>query len=201
MYDGPCGAPAGAQAGGAPAGAPRAPPAACRATSPGCPCHGRPAARNLRRLPASPRGPAPRNAARSGRRPCSGEFPDDADASVLEAIQYVDGPKRAGAFETFLHPARDDAFQLVVRDRLRHGQRPNVLAQVECRLVDPRRAPSAPSIHVQLAPQPRHALDPLGDASPERLRIGSWSASLGVEDRDLESVTRDRAGLEPKDFN
>jgi hypothetical protein len=99
-------------------------------------------------------------------------LPDHADVSVGHPLEHVDGPERTGALEVLLHHARDDAPQSVLGDRLCHGHRAHVLANVECGIVDPRRI-AASIAHAQLAPQPRSAPDPLGDASTKCVGIRS----------------------------
>jgi hypothetical protein len=128
------------------------------------------------------------------------DLPDDADVSVGHPVEHVEGPERTGAVEPLLHHARDDAPQSVLGDRLCHGQRAHVLADVEGGVVDPRRV--APShARAQLAAQPGSAPDPLGDASTKRLGIRSRCVSRRMQDRDLQSVARDRPGLEPEDLD
>jgi hypothetical protein len=127
------------------------------------------------------------------------DLPDDADVSVGHPLDHVEGPERTGALEPLLHHARDHAPQSVLGDRLWQGQRAHVLADVECGVVDPRRVAPSPA-RAQLAAKPRSAPDPLGDASTERLGIRSRRVFGRMQDRDFQSVARDRPGLEPQDL-
>ena len=105
--------------------------------------------------------------------------------------------------EPLLHHARDDAPQFVLRDRLRHGQRPHVFAHVEPSVVEPgRRDRTVPAPMCSLQRQPRRALDPVGNAEPGAPRHPVEVRALtGSRIAIFQGVARDRGGLEPEDLD
>ena len=153
-------------------------------------------ARGPERPPAGPRGPPPRGAARSRRRPCCGGSSRRGQPAVREGVDDVEGPEGA---------ERSRRSSITRGEcRVRHGRpaetRPaaDVLAHVEPGVVDPRSAP-CPSSRSWSCGEARRAADTLSDTSTERLRIGSGPALGRVEDRDLQRVACHRGGLEPED--
>jgi hypothetical protein len=127
------------------------------------------------------------------------ELPDEGHAPVLELLEHVDRPQRVRAVEPLLHRAGGDGSQLCLGHRRGDRQRTDVRPDIEIRVVNPRGRLPPPRARAQLAVQPRDPLDPFGDTGAQRLGVGSWSAPHGVEDRDLERVTRDRRGLAAQD--
>ena len=106
---------------------------------------------------------------------------EDREAVVLEALDEVHLPQRAGPVQRPAHDPRDEVVELVVGARARQRRAPHVVGHVEVLVVDPDRVRQVPRHPAHALAVARDEGDPVADQPDQALVV---EPALGhLEDR------------------